>query len=56
MASILDLIKHAHESNAVEFESAFEDIMSEKMADAIDARAVEVGNSIGLEDSDEEVQ
>lgn len=42
--SINDLLKHANDGNAADFQSTFNDIMAEKMQSAIAARASDVAS------------
>ena len=47
---IKDLMQAAHSDTPDEFRTAFNDIMADKLNDAIDVRADEVGSSIGTND------
>lgn len=52
--SIKDLIQSAMESDATSFEKAFEDIMSEKMGIAIEAKYESMYEEKDMEDEDED--
>jgi len=57
MPDVSDLVYYAAQQQPVDFESAFKDIMLNKIADAIDAKKVEVAqimfNNTEVEDTEE---
>ena len=57
MPDVSDLVYHAAQQQPVDFESTFTDIMLNRLADAIDAKKVEVAqimfNNTEVEDTEE---
>ena len=57
MPDVSDLVYHAAQQQPVDFESTFKDIMLNRLADAIDAKKVEVAqimfNNTEVEDTEE---
>lgn len=53
MADIKDLLDFAVNKKPVEFQSAFNDIMSERISDAIETRKVEIAQSLYSENVEE---
>jgi hypothetical protein len=53
--SVQNLVKYSYEQKPVEFEQTFNSLLSDKIASAIDARKLEVAQSMFNDYSEEEI-
>lgn len=52
--SVQDLISLSYEQKPIEFQQAFNDLLSDRIAAAVDARKVEIASSLYNGETDEE--
>jgi hypothetical protein len=52
--SVQDLISLSYEQKPIEFQQAFNDLLSDRIAAAVDARKVEIASSLYSGETDEE--